>query len=357
MKKITFYLLVLVFVIGCGQNGQNSDENNSSTTETTQETKMDAKETVNEFISSLGAEDYQKAYDLTKNPKWGSYEKFSSPKAFGGISKTTIYEIKIVESSKSEATVYADVEYIDKVNGNSRFKQNFYLKKDEKNWKIVNMKLVKNDDEADTDNSETSDEAVIPYQNVYSDGSVFFVIYTDVDGRFFEGFFVDTENLIYDEVTVELKNNKWYSSDFSVAESVELIFVGDEKLTLKSDNGKLDRTISTDIELDYPKKGEYSYESNFEQGVVVIEDFSSYYNYLNFNVFVGTESGCTGELEKASAKGTYGVYAYESNTDGLKCKLVLIFSEGKVKVVEIPPCDYHGANCSFSGVYEYKGEN
>jgi hypothetical protein len=99
--------------------------------------------TVTNFLTFLGNQNFLSAYNLTNNKIWWSYESFSSINAYGGISEITIYKITNVSISNSDAIVKAYYEAIDPINGNGIYLQNFYLKKFNSGWKIIKTKLIK----------------------------------------------------------------------------------------------------------------------------------------------------------------------------------------------------------------------
>ncbi len=103
---------------------------------------------VKSFIQNIGNKNFSKAYSLTKNPKWDTEEKFSSPSnGFGTIEATNLLTTEVVNSSKDKMTVFALYQIKDKNGKIKTLKQNFILKKDKDNWLIADTetKEVKED--------------------------------------------------------------------------------------------------------------------------------------------------------------------------------------------------------------------
>ena len=97
---------------------------------------------VKEFLFFLSVGSHKKAYKLQQNTAWGSFEKFSSSKAFGGISSIEIDSLKFVSGNKNSATVKCIALYKDTINGDAQITQNFYLSKTDNVWVISKMKVL-----------------------------------------------------------------------------------------------------------------------------------------------------------------------------------------------------------------------
>jgi len=102
-----------------------------------------AKQVVENFINSIGKQDFKSAYALQNIPAWGNLEKFSSVKAFGGIYKTEIITIEQKPDDKGNSVVFADAVYYDSINGNKEFEENFYLSNSTGQLKIIKVKVLK----------------------------------------------------------------------------------------------------------------------------------------------------------------------------------------------------------------------
>ncbi len=139
-NRLATIILLLPFFTMCSTSSENNTENKSN--EETIINKDTPINVVTIFIESLGKKDFETAYNLQQNSKWNDYEKFSSTKSFGGINATSINEIRKENDESGKAVIYADAYYYDPVNGDNQFKQKFYLQKVDKQWKIVDFKII-----------------------------------------------------------------------------------------------------------------------------------------------------------------------------------------------------------------------
>lgn len=169
MKNILFILLLFIFSCSSSDYSSNSYDETSEDVEEIEEIEEFPNTeigTVEAFISNLGNQDYQAAYDKSKVKLWGSYSKFSSTKAFGGIVETRIDEIEQLPNENGKAVVYVEVFYADAINGDNSFKQKFFLQQFGVDWKIVKMKVVRNK-QAKTTNINYSGEYSIEDRGTY----------------------------------------------------------------------------------------------------------------------------------------------------------------------------------------------
>ena len=81
------------------------------------------------FVNALGRQDFQQAWELRGGTKWGPYNKFSSVKGYGGISKTFVYDCYVINNEGNTSTVYIDYDSFDPYNRDGRYKQYFKMKK------------------------------------------------------------------------------------------------------------------------------------------------------------------------------------------------------------------------------------
>lgn len=116
--------------------------NCNKTNNTSFESENNPQSVVKSFIEDLGKKDFQSAYNKTRVEKWGTFENFSSNKAFGGINATLINEIKQKPDENNNAIVYVDAYYYDPINGDNQFKEKFYLRQFGGDWKIIDLKIV-----------------------------------------------------------------------------------------------------------------------------------------------------------------------------------------------------------------------
>jgi hypothetical protein len=153
---ILITILITLIVIKASDSGKSNSDDKELTTKVENETINQEKTTTPEkksetglnistdspegrlkkCIESLGIQDFYTAYEIFGGSYWGSYQKFSSPDAYGGISSTYIYDIYSVSNTGSEATVYIDYDSYDSYNNDARYKQYFYMVKRNGEWFI-----------------------------------------------------------------------------------------------------------------------------------------------------------------------------------------------------------------------------
>ncbi len=346
MRKTLFLFAAVIISISCNDTSNNAASG------------LNAEETVKEFVKLLGDQKYKDAYDLTKNPKWGDYSKFSSKKAFGAINKTTIYETKTEKNSDQKATIYADVKYFDNVNGTNRFKQYFYLQKKDENWKIIDMKLAENS------SGKSNKKISLPTKGVYTNGTIFFIVNSTKNNKI-KGTLFNRENWFYaPKLELSLNNKKSlvkkieskYECDIPSCE-VEFIF-DKNSITLKSKSDGFGKksVLKKSNKYKTPSVGTYEYEQGEYYGTLEINEVDKDANVF-FNMYVGKGAACTGDLsELHKATGINGVYIYEGEEeDGDDaCTLFMTFTDSKAKVTEISCSLYHGASCAFGGEFHKK---
>ncbi|MBX7044247.1 MAG: serine/threonine protein kinase [Ignavibacteria bacterium] len=100
---------------------------------------------VRDFITDLGSRNFRGAYNKQRNKAWGSYDEFSSPKRYGGITSTSIVDVSTNYEFSNEASVIADYYSYDPFNKDGRYKQEFILAKFDNEWKIIKAKSIKID--------------------------------------------------------------------------------------------------------------------------------------------------------------------------------------------------------------------
>lgn len=159
MKKLYLFASILLIAVLSGCGGDSTSKSGSEVIkETTTITRYSAdtpEGALNLFLEKLGQRDYAGAHDLQKNKEWGTLEKFSSTKAFGGIVKTTVQTMDLPKDEAGKKMIYAEVTYQDEVNGDNTFKQKFYLSSFGGSWKIVDMKVVKGSETEKKDSNST----------------------------------------------------------------------------------------------------------------------------------------------------------------------------------------------------------
>jgi len=102
-----------------------------------------ALETVKNWITALGKQDFSTAY-YTMSPKArGDYNKFISTKAYGGISKTNIHSVDVTSSSGCYYEVVAVYDSYDPSNRDGKFTQKFEVSNCDGSWLITSVKNMK----------------------------------------------------------------------------------------------------------------------------------------------------------------------------------------------------------------------
>ncbi len=164
MKKLYFFATLLLFAAFAGCGSVDSSDSGSVDTEPIvtglSYSDNNPEGALRLFLEKLGKRDYAGAYEHQKNEEWGTYEKFSSTKAFGGIVKTTATVMDIPVDENGKKMIYAEVTYQDEVNGDKTFKQKFYLQSFGGAWKIVDMKVVKSHDTEKLEKTDSKVESI-----------------------------------------------------------------------------------------------------------------------------------------------------------------------------------------------------
>ncbi len=211
MKKILFTVFISFFVIfsSC-KNNQEDDYDYKDTENYEEEEEISAESVVSDFVYYLGKQNYYDAFNLTDNPDWGDYSKFSSKSAFGSITETQIKDIETVSEGSYSATVYAEIYYKDPVNGSNTFKQNFYLTKSDNSWIITDMEVVKSQT---NNNSQTANPQVGEYTYKSNSCAAYLTIY-EVGSDYFEFYISSGCNSgctgdIMENLYAYKENNKW----------------------------------------------------------------------------------------------------------------------------------------------------
>ncbi|MDY3547839.1 NTF2-like N-terminal transpeptidase domain-containing protein [Riemerella anatipestifer] len=104
--------------------------------------KTDPKATVSKFLNNLGSNNLKAAYEISSNPKWGSYDQFSNPTSgFGSVKNISVKNISTQSSSDNSATVNASYNVTDNNGNTSALEVTYTLKSDGNSWKIINYKI------------------------------------------------------------------------------------------------------------------------------------------------------------------------------------------------------------------------
>lgn len=124
-------------ITGDEDEPENTTDNTDNTT-----TTSDPKSTVSKFLSNLSAQNFRAAYEVSENPNWGSYDKFSNPTTgFGSISGVSVKKIASPNIQGNSASVNASYEIKDKEGKTTPLNVTFSLKNVNGEWKISNYQI------------------------------------------------------------------------------------------------------------------------------------------------------------------------------------------------------------------------
>ena len=94
------------------------------------------------FLSYLGSQNFRAAYDISENPNWGTYDKFSNPNlGFGGVKSIHVKNISMKSISDKNAVVNAVYQVVDSEENIMELGVSYTLKQSENIWKISNYKI------------------------------------------------------------------------------------------------------------------------------------------------------------------------------------------------------------------------
>lgn len=97
---------------------------------------------VAKFLSYLGSQNFRAAYDISENPNWGTYDKFSNPNlGFGGVKSIHVKNISMKSISDKNAVVNAVYQVVDSEENTMELGVSYILKQSENIWKISNYKI------------------------------------------------------------------------------------------------------------------------------------------------------------------------------------------------------------------------
>lgn len=102
----------------------------------------DPKSVVSKFLNQLSSQNFKGAYDISENPSWGSYDKFSNPvSGFGSVAGLTIKKVSSPSISGNSASVNATYDIKDKDGKTTPLNVTFSLKNINGEWKISNYQV------------------------------------------------------------------------------------------------------------------------------------------------------------------------------------------------------------------------
>lgn len=118
--------------------------------EVTEESFSDVKENgvetpeqvISKFLDYLSSQNFRAAYDISENPNWGTYDRFSNPHSgFGGVKNINVKNISKKSVSDKNAVVNAVYQVVDAEGNITELNVSYVLKQSENTWKILNYKI------------------------------------------------------------------------------------------------------------------------------------------------------------------------------------------------------------------------
>lgn len=118
--------------------------------EVTEESFSDVKENgvetpeqvISKFLDYLNSQNFRAAYDISENPNWGTYDRFSNPHSgFGGVKNINVKNILKKSVSDKNAVVNAVYQVVDAEGNITELNVSYVLKQSENTWKILNYKI------------------------------------------------------------------------------------------------------------------------------------------------------------------------------------------------------------------------
>ena len=97
---------------------------------------------INKFLNNIGSQNLKAAYDVSDNPSWGSYDKFSNPNSgFGTVKNLNIKSVSTKSATDKKAAVDAVYQVTDKDGNTTLLNVSYGLKRSENGWKISSYKI------------------------------------------------------------------------------------------------------------------------------------------------------------------------------------------------------------------------
>ena len=97
---------------------------------------------INKFLNNIGSQNLKVAYDVSDNPSWGSYDKFSNPNSgFGTVKNLNIKSVSTKSATDKKAAVDAVYQVTDKDGNTTLLNVSYGLKRSENGWKISSYKI------------------------------------------------------------------------------------------------------------------------------------------------------------------------------------------------------------------------
>ncbi len=102
----------------------------------------DPKTTVQRFLNGISTQNLRSAYEVSSNPAWGTYDKFSNPNSgFGSVKSVNVKNISTSASNPNSASVSAAYDVTDKNGNTSALNVTFGLKNVNGEWKISSYNI------------------------------------------------------------------------------------------------------------------------------------------------------------------------------------------------------------------------
>ena len=100
------------------------------------------KTTVLKFLNNLGSQNLKGAYDVSDNPSWGNFDKFSNPNSgFGTVKNLNVNSVSTNNTSDNSAAVNANYNVTDKDGNTVALDVTYGLKNTNGTWKISSYKI------------------------------------------------------------------------------------------------------------------------------------------------------------------------------------------------------------------------
>ncbi|MBP0613840.1 hypothetical protein J8J42_12410 [Chryseobacterium sp. cx-311] len=102
----------------------------------------DPKTTVQRFLNGISTQNLRSAFEVSSNPAWGTYDKFSNPTSgFGSVKSVNVKNISTSASNPNSASVSAAYDVTDKNGNTSALNVTFGLKNVNGEWKISSYNI------------------------------------------------------------------------------------------------------------------------------------------------------------------------------------------------------------------------
>lgn len=94
------------------------------------------------FLNSVGSRNLKRAFNVSENPNWGSFEQFSdTTTGFGAVKSISVKNISTISNNAQSAEVKAEYQVEDNDGNLMLLNTTYTLKATENGWKISNYKI------------------------------------------------------------------------------------------------------------------------------------------------------------------------------------------------------------------------